>query len=106
MTAYRCPTCDLAYPVAQDAGRCRVCDATLVYNMGLAPTPDIDDRVAHLLDSDEAKVTRWRLQQLLALGFPVEEAEALAARRDVDLHQVGNLVGAGCDLETVLRIVG
>lgn len=106
VAAYRCPTCDLAYPAAQDQGRCRVCDASLVYNTGLDPTPDIDERVAHLLDSDEGKVTRWRLEQFLTLGFPVEEAETLAARRDVDLHQAARLVAAGCDLATVLRIVG
>ena len=105
MAAYKCDRCDLAMP-AQEAGRCPVCDSTLVYHMGLSPAVDWPDQVARLRGvSPEEKVTRWRLEQFLALGFPVEEAEALAARRDVDWHRASALVGAGCDHRTVLRIV-
>ena len=37
-----------------------------------------------------------RLGELLAAGYPLEDAELLAARRDIDLHQAVALLGAGC----------
>lgn len=106
MPGYHCDRCDLAMP-AQEGGRCPVCESTLVYNMGIVPAADWQEQVARLLGrgDTEEQVTRWRLARFLELGFEVEDAEALAARRDVDLHRTAGLIGAGCEPGLALRIV-
>lgn len=94
---------------AQEQNRCPVCDSMLVYNMGLVPQTDWQERVRAMLGTGgepEEQVTLHRLGRFLELGFPLEEAEALAARRDVDWHQVAAMVRGGCDHATCLRIVG
>jgi len=50
-------------------------------------------------------VHRWRLEQLLAAGYPPRDAEMLSERADVDLHLAVCLVEAGCPVETALRIL-
>ena len=42
-------------------------------------------------------VDEWRFQQLLAAGWPEQEALLLAARHDVDLHQACRLLERGCE---------
>lgn len=49
-------------------------------------------------------VRQWRRKQFLALGFTPNEAETLT-RAPVDTAQVRHLVGAGCPLDLVPRIV-
>lgn len=55
---------------------------------------------------EEIKVDEWRHSVILKLGFPEAEARNLAARRDVDLHELSRLIKNGCSLELALEIVG
>ena len=51
------------------------------------------------------QVVEWRLGQLLRSGFEPADANALAARLDVDLHEALELVRRGCAPKTALRIL-
>jgi hypothetical protein len=53
----------------------------------------------------EEPVHRWRLECLLAGGYPRREAELLSERADVDLHLALRLLDAGCPVETAMRIL-
>jgi hypothetical protein len=50
-------------------------------------------------------VHRWRLEQLLAAGYPPRDAQVLSDRADVDLHLAVRLLEAGCPVDTALRIL-
>ncbi len=55
--------------------------------------------------SEETQVLRWRLATLLRSGFALGDAVAIAARRDIDLHEAADLVRRGCPSATALRIL-
>lgn len=55
--------------------------------------------------TEEEKVEAWRLKVLLDAGYPLENAEQLAARNDVDLHQAVELIEAGCAPATAAQIL-
>ena len=59
------------------------------------------------IDTDpvESTVDEWRFRQLLAAGWPEQEALLLAARHDVDLHQACELLDRGCDAELAWQIL-
>lgn len=59
------------------------------------------------IDTDpvESTVDEWRFRQLLAAGWPEQEALTLAARHDVDLHQACELLDRGCDAELAWQIL-
>ena len=59
------------------------------------------------IDTDpvESTVDEWRFRQLLAAGWPEQEALVLAARHDVDLHQACKLLDRGCDAELAWQIL-
>ena len=52
-----------------------------------------------------AGVDEWRFQQLLAAGWPEDEALLLAARHDIDLHLACELLQLGCDPDLAWRIL-
>jgi hypothetical protein len=56
-------------------------------------------------DTEADRVESWRLGELLAAGYPLEEAEQIAAREDIDLHQAQQLIRNGCPHETASRIL-
>lgn len=64
------------------------------------PQPEGNDP-APLTDPVEV----WRLRVYLELGVPLEDAENLAGRSDVDWHVLKRLLERGCDIETAIRIV-
>ena len=53
---------------------------------------------------DELAIIRWRTQRLLRIGYELREAARLALSR-IDIHELEQLVGRGCPLETAVRIV-
>lgn len=53
---------------------------------------------------EDRRVTEWRYGQFSALGFGEEDAWLLVDS-GADLQLVRSLVGAGCPLHLVLRIV-
>ena len=52
------------------------------------------------------RVERWRTAELMRVGFAGDDAVALAARMDVDLHEAIELVQRGCPPDLAVRILG
>ena len=50
-------------------------------------------------------VLRWRQEQLLGSGFPLQLAAQLAADARYDLHALIELVERGCAVELAVRIL-
>jgi hypothetical protein len=51
------------------------------------------------------QVEDWRAAQLIAAGYPADDALELAARSDVDLHQAVALLKNGCPIDVAARIL-
>lgn len=47
----------------------------------------------------------WRFEQLLQAGYPLDLADIIAVRNDIDLHEACDLVVAGCKPELAARIL-
>jgi len=47
-----------------------------------------------IVETELERVERWRTAELLRVGFAGDDAVALAARMDVDLHEAVELVSA------------
>ncbi|HEY3551798.1 MAG TPA: hypothetical protein VGK69_12175 [Gaiellaceae bacterium] len=58
-----------------------------------------------IIETELDRVERWRTAELMRVGFPGDDAVALAARFDVDLHEAISLVERGCPPELALRIL-
>lgn len=56
-------------------------------------------------ETEDERVTRWRLEQLLRAGYDDTAALILADLVDVDLHLAVDLVSQGCASDTALRIL-
>ena len=55
---------------------------------------------------DIEQVVSWRLEQLRAVGYELPDAEKLAQRLDLDLHDACELVTVKhCDVATAVRIL-
>jgi hypothetical protein len=67
--------------------------------MRMPAAPDI-------VETEIERVERWRAAELLRVGFAGDDAVALAARLDVDLHEAIALVERGCPPELAVRILG
>ena len=59
-----------------------------------------------IIETELDRVERWRTSELIRVGFAGDDAVALAARFDVDLHQAIELVEHGCPPELAVRILG
>jgi len=59
-----------------------------------------------IIETETERVERWRTAELMRVGFAGDDAVALAARTDVDLHQAIELVQRGCPPELAFRILG
>jgi coenzyme F420-reducing hydrogenase gamma subunit len=51
------------------------------------------------------EVVDWRFEQLLHAGYDQRDADSLARRTDVDLHQAVDLVLNGCPPELAVSIL-
>jgi hypothetical protein len=58
---------------------------------------------AELLKS--RSVTAWRREQLVASGFPLPVAAAIASDPDYDIHALIELVERGCPPDVAVRIL-
>ena len=56
-------------------------------------------------DTELERIESWRVQELERAGYTADQASALAARHDVDLHFAVDLVRRGCPPEIALRIL-
>jgi hypothetical protein len=52
-----------------------------------------------------ARWASWRAQRLRSAGFPAVLAERLAGEREVDLHELLELVDRGCPPHLATRIL-
>ena len=59
-----------------------------------------------IIETELDRVERWRTAELMRVGLPGDDAVALAARFDVDLHEAIELVQRGCPPELAVRILG
>jgi len=59
-----------------------------------------------IIETELDRVERWRTAELMRVGFPGDDAVALAARTDVDLHEAIELVQRGCPPDLAVRILG
>jgi hypothetical protein len=59
-----------------------------------------------IIETETERVERWRTAELMRVGFAGDDAVALAARTEVDLHQAIELVQRGCPPELAVRILG
>lgn len=59
----------------------------------------------HIPETEDERVARWRLEQLLRAGYDETAALILADLGDVDLHRAVDLVSRGCASDTALRIL-
>ncbi|HEY1564543.1 MAG TPA: hypothetical protein VGF72_07670 [Gaiellaceae bacterium] len=58
-----------------------------------------------IIETELDRVERWRTAELMRVGFPGDDAVALAARLDIDLHDAIALVQRGCPPELAIRIL-
>jgi hypothetical protein len=63
------------------------------------------ENVIEVVETELERVERWRTSELMRVGFPGDDAVALAARTDVDLHQAIELVQRGCPPDLAIRIL-
>jgi hypothetical protein len=59
-----------------------------------------------IIETELERVERWRTAELMRAGFAGDDAVALAARLEVDLHEAIELVQRGCPHELAVRILG
>jgi hypothetical protein len=59
-----------------------------------------------IIETELERVERWRTAELMRVGFAGDDAVALAARLDVDLHEAIELIRRGCPPELAVRILG
>jgi hypothetical protein len=63
------------------------------------------DTHIEVVETELERVERWRTSELLRVGFAGDDAVALAARTDVDLHEAIELVRRGCPPDLAIRIL-
>jgi hypothetical protein len=52
---------------------------------------------------DDLRVTRWRAERLVTLGYGHREAARLASSK-IDIHELARLIAMGCPASTAVRI--
>ncbi len=57
------------------------------------------------LDSEQDRVIRWRVEQLLDAGYDGESALVIGLDPSIDLHRAVSLLQCGCPRETALQIL-
>jgi hypothetical protein len=57
------------------------------------------------IETETERVERWRMDELLRVGFDVEFAALIAAEPGVDLHAAIDMVERGCPPDLAARIL-
>jgi hypothetical protein len=58
-----------------------------------------------IVETEDDRVARWRLEQLLRAGYQETDALLLAETTQIDLHVATDLLRRGCSADTALRIL-
>ena len=58
-----------------------------------------------IIETELDRVERWRTAELMRVGFAGDDAVALAARLDIDLHTATDLLERGCPEDLALQIL-
>ena len=58
-----------------------------------------------IVETEDDRVARWRLEQLLRAGYQETDALLLAETTQIDLHLATDLLRRGCAADTALRIL-
>ena len=56
-------------------------------------------------NEEQARVVRWRFEELARAGYEAEDARVIAAEVHIDLHVACDLVRRGCPPQTAVRIL-
>jgi hypothetical protein len=57
------------------------------------------------VETELERVEHWRAEELVRAGYAPNDAVALAARHDIDLHFAVELIRQGCPYETAIEIL-
>jgi hypothetical protein len=57
------------------------------------------------IETETERVERWRMDELLRVGFDVESASLVAAELAIDLHAAIDMVERGCPPDLAARIL-
>ncbi len=57
------------------------------------------------IETETERVERWRMGELLRVGFDVESAALIASELEVDLHGAIDMVERGCPPDLAARIL-
>lgn len=57
------------------------------------------------IETETERVERWRLEELLRVGFDLESATLLASELEIDLHGATDMVERGCPPDLAARIL-
>lgn len=73
------------------------------------PQPELPETLAEkavsLPDKGVLKIREWRMFCLTKAGYDPDAASRIACDRNIDLHMACDLLTAGCDVQTALRIL-
>jgi hypothetical protein len=57
------------------------------------------------IETEAERVERWRMEELLRVGFDLESATLLASELEIDLHGATDMVERGCPPDLAARIL-
>jgi hypothetical protein len=57
------------------------------------------------IETESERVERWRMDELLRVGYDFQTAAVMAADTEVDLHTAVDLVEQGCPPDVAARIL-
>lgn len=90
--------CSINFPT--EVQRCHICGTSLDYFQNAVPSAEwereVQLRTLEEPTGEDAKLIRWRREQLIGAGYERTDAEILAERLDVDLHRAVWLLQHGC----------
>jgi hypothetical protein len=58
-----------------------------------------------IIQDETQRIERWRVEELERAGYSSDQALALGARHDVDLHLAADLIRKGCSPDLAVRIL-
>jgi hypothetical protein len=65
----------------------------------------VETEVVEAEDTEQDRVVRWRVEQLLDAGYDGESALVIGLDASIDLHHAVRLMERGCPRDTALRIL-